>query len=302
MNYIITQTPCTANKRYKTNYTKIGYMQHSTGAPGGSAKAILSTWNKASCAAEATFIIDDTGIYQCFPENASLWHCGGAANKPYISCEICEPSEARLLDPNWLNLQINGKYNTTWAVKRLQQELLALGYEIGSADGIFGAKTSEAVKLFQKANGLSADGIVGKDTLHAFQKRKDSLLKYNPDNVKDYFQDVYSKAVWLCGEICGEKGFSVNSANVLSHSEGHKKGIASNHADCDHFFAPHGKSMNDFRADVMTYISTKVLPFEKKTTVTTDKANTKEEKITHTGNIEIVTQGNKITKVTVKIS
>ena len=215
---------------------------------------------------------------------------------------IVEPFEVTLGKNNWV---ASGDYFTLTVpnTEIREDSLISVTNTLfGSADGIFGAKTAEAVKLFQKANGLSADGIVGKDTLHAFQKREGSLLKYNPDNVKDYFQDVYSKAVWLCGEICGEKGFSVNSTNVLSHSEGHKKGIASNHADCDHFFAPHGKSMNDFRADVMTYISTKVLPFEKKSAVTTDKTNTKEEKITHTGNIEIVTQGNKITKVTVKMS
>ena len=46
-------------------------------------------------------------------------------------------------------------------VKWLQQRLNALGYDCGSADGIFGSRTYAAVTAFQKANGLSADGIVG---------------------------------------------------------------------------------------------------------------------------------------------
>ena len=33
-------------------------------------------------------------------------------------------------------------------------------------------------------------------------------------------------------------------------SEGHKLGIASNHGDVLHWFPKHGKSMDDFRADV----------------------------------------------------
>lgn len=45
-------------------------------------------------------------------------------------------------------------------VKALQTLLRGNGYSI-SADGSFGAKTSAAVKAFQKKKGLSADGVVG---------------------------------------------------------------------------------------------------------------------------------------------
>lgn len=50
-------------------------------------------------------------------------------------------------------------------VKKLQETLNALGYDCGAADGIFGAKTEIAVRSFQEANGLAADGIAGKNTL-----------------------------------------------------------------------------------------------------------------------------------------
>ena len=46
----------------------------------------------------------------------------------------------------------------------LQNRLIALGYLAGSADGKFGRDTKSAVIAFQKANGLSADGVVGTDT------------------------------------------------------------------------------------------------------------------------------------------
>ena len=46
-------------------------------------------------------------------------------------------------------------------VSKLQQMLTDLGYDIKGADGIFGANTETALKNFQKANGLSADGIYG---------------------------------------------------------------------------------------------------------------------------------------------
>lgn len=48
-------------------------------------------------------------------------------------------------------------------VKLLQVKLISKGYKI-SADGDFGLKTDEAVKLFQGKNGLTKDGIVGPNT------------------------------------------------------------------------------------------------------------------------------------------
>lgn len=50
--------------------------------------------------------------------------------------------------------------------KIMQQRLISLGYSCGStgADGDFGTNTYNAVKKFQKAKGLTQDGIVGKNT------------------------------------------------------------------------------------------------------------------------------------------
>lgn len=50
------------------------------------------------------------------------------------------------------------------AVKTLQQALAKAGFSPGAADGQFGPKTAAAVKAFQKAKGLVADGIVGPKT------------------------------------------------------------------------------------------------------------------------------------------
>lgn len=51
------------------------------------------------------------------------------------------------------------------AVRAVQKRLKELGYYKGSADGDFGPATEDAVKAFQKANGLTADGKVGEKTL-----------------------------------------------------------------------------------------------------------------------------------------
>lgn len=53
-------------------------------------------------------------------------------------------------------------------VKRIQLALLDRRYtSLGTADGVFGAKTTTAVKNFQRNNGLVADGVVGPATLKA---------------------------------------------------------------------------------------------------------------------------------------
>lgn len=51
-------------------------------------------------------------------------------------------------------------------VRVLQELLLGRGYDLGTygADGDFGVTTHRRVVSFQKANGLAADGIVGKNT------------------------------------------------------------------------------------------------------------------------------------------
>lgn len=47
------------------------------------------------------------------------------------------------------------------AVKDLQEALKALGLQPGPIDGVFGKKTEDAVKAFQKLKGLEVDGIAG---------------------------------------------------------------------------------------------------------------------------------------------
>jgi hypothetical protein len=53
------------------------------------------------------------------------------------------------------------------AVTKLQTQLEAAGFDVGSVDGKFGAKTEAAVEAFQKKLGLTADGMVGKKTAAA---------------------------------------------------------------------------------------------------------------------------------------
>lgn len=55
-------------------------------------------------------------------------------------------------------------------VKRLQRALARLGYKPGAVDGDYGAATETALKAFQRASKLTADGVLGPKTLTALKQ------------------------------------------------------------------------------------------------------------------------------------
>ncbi|MBQ2945389.1 MAG: cell wall hydrolase [Clostridia bacterium] len=69
-------------------------------------------------------------------------------------------------------------------VRLIQKKLIEKGYLCeGDADGIFGTKTLNAVKRYQKDNGLVADGIAGKKTLASLGIKESE--KNNPNRDKN---------------------------------------------------------------------------------------------------------------------
>ena len=66
---------------------------------------------------------------------------------------------------------------------------------------------------------------------------------------RNYFNSVYQEAVEVYAYL--SKMFNWNPlTDIICHSEGYKKGVASNHSDVMHWFPKHGKSMDTFRNDV----------------------------------------------------
>lgn len=81
--------------------------------------------------------------------------------------------------------------------------------------------------------------------------RGGTMVGYDAEKNEEYFRKVYENAVELTAELCKTYGLDpLEEGVVLCHSEGHAKGVASNHADVTHWFPRHGKTMDDFRREV----------------------------------------------------
>lgn len=85
-------------------------------------------------------------------------------------------------------------------VKQIQQKLNEYGFSVGTVDGIFGTKTLNAVKNFQKSRGLVVDGIVGNATAKALG----ITLGTSSGNSNYSGGDVYLLAKTIHAEARGE--------------------------------------------------------------------------------------------------
>ena len=63
-----------------------------------------------------------------------------------------------------------------------------------------------------------------------------------------YLDAVYKEAVEVCAYLC--RTYEIKPQNIISHKEGHAKGLASNHGDPEHWWTKFDYNMNDFRNDV----------------------------------------------------
>ena len=95
-------------------------------------------------------------------------------------------------------------------VKELQKALKELGYNVGIVDGNFGPATSRQVELFQEANELYQDGIVGKGTLTVMNEQLPEELKFQIDGEPDP-DETFVKLPWTkveADKIKGSQGYS----------------------------------------------------------------------------------------------
>ena len=101
----------------------------------------------------------------------------------------------------------------------------------------------------------------GNNYLFSLEMTEPATIKYtggaswvetgNGANTKAHVLATYANAVELFAYVAKKYGLNPENGNVvMSHAEGHKKGIASNHGDVEHIWKKFGLTMNQFRKDV----------------------------------------------------
>ena len=85
----------------------------------------------------------------------------GTMTRAEVAELVALASQASVLDPDGRTMRLG---TIGGDVAELQGLLKVVGLDLGAADGVFGSRTTAAVRAFQDANGIFIDGVVGRAT------------------------------------------------------------------------------------------------------------------------------------------
>lgn len=105
-----------------------------------------------------------TNYYYCGGHGAHVHNegvCPYADDDPYYYCG----GHGAHTHPDGICPYVATVSKTT--IRKVQRTLNRCGYSCGTADGVMGTKTKRALKKYQRDNGLTADGLIGRQTLDA---------------------------------------------------------------------------------------------------------------------------------------
>ena len=151
-------------------------------------------------------------------ENSAMRRiCLGCAALVLVAVMLC----ALLLaaDADTAHAAVLKQGSTGNKVSEMQRKLKNWGYYDGSVDGIFGSGTREAVKYFQRTNGLTADGVVGSATAAALGMTLSGTSSSGGGGITSTDLDLLARVVY--GEARGESyvGQVAVAAVVLNRVE-----------------------------------------------------------------------------------
>lgn len=114
------------------------------------------------------------------------------------------------------SIKSNSDTKHVMSIKDIQTALKKLGYYTGTVDGVSGSNTENAIKKFQKANKLTADGVVGTGTskilLAAANKTTNSgSVSSSAMSIKEV-QAALKKLGYYTGTIDGVTGSKTKAA------------------------------------------------------------------------------------------
>lgn len=104
-----------------------------------------------------------------------------------LSCSIT-PEAASIINAPVVTT-VEAAYSKA-TIKKVQEKLNKLGYSCGTADGIMGSKTKQAIKTYQKAKGFKATGTINSTLLKSLNISP-SYSNSNPSDFKKKETTVY---------------------------------------------------------------------------------------------------------------
>lgn len=130
--------------------------------------------------------------------------------------------------------------------------------------GVLGADGTVIQTLPWNRRGWHCGGS-GNSTHIGVEMTEPSTIRYtgganfvdnNPAATKKFVLGTYKTAVELFAYLCKTYGLNpLGDGVIVSHNEGYKRGIASGHADVEHIWNKYGLTMNQFRKDVKSAMS-----------------------------------------------
>ena len=152
----------------------------------------------------------------------------------------CPQPRASVFANNWNNANANVCVHAVLQADGTVLQLLPWnrrGWHCGSGNNGSGNNTHIGVEMTEPDTIQYTGGSSFKDL--------------NPAATKDFVAKTYRTAVELFAYLCKQYSLDPEKDGVIiSHSEGHKRGIASNHGDVEHIWNKYGLTMAQFRRDI----------------------------------------------------
>lgn len=130
----------------------------------------------------------------------------------------------------------------------------------------------------------------GNNTHIGVEMTEPSTIKYtggstytdlNPTATRNFVLKTYQTAVELFAYLCKLHNLDpLADGVIISHAEGHKRGIASNHGDVEHIWNKQGLTMAQFRKDIKKAMGGTVTPEKPQENTETQTVNGYKVKIT----------------------
>lgn len=102
-------------------------------------------------------------------------------------------------------------------VRALQTQLLELGYDVARADGVFGPRTAEGLRNFQRDYGLVADGVCGPATLRALRQLARRVVGGRPQLLREIVAVAAAGPSLLGKRIVVDPGHGGEDSGTVHH-------------------------------------------------------------------------------------